>query len=99
MMVMANFDQAKALSMTGLHLAGAQTFFVGNPTTGKMFFQVDPVVGMVVPFGTYVWQDAAGKTLIGYVDPGSLFTGLNPKLASGGKKISAMATRIAQAAS
>jgi uncharacterized protein (DUF302 family) len=98
-MVMNNFDQAKALSMTGLHLPGTQSFFVGNPTTGKAFFQADPAASMVVRVGMYVWQAGSGKTQVGHVDPSPLFAGLNPKLAAGGQKISMMATEITQGAS
>ncbi len=38
MMIMGHVDQASALSMTGLHLAGAESFLVGNPTVGKEFY-------------------------------------------------------------
>ena len=36
MMILGDLDQAGALKTTGLELKGAHTFFVGNPTAGKM---------------------------------------------------------------
>jgi len=98
MMVLGQLNQAGALSMTGLHLAGAQSFFVGNPTTGKMFFQTDPAIGIVIPVGMYVWVNSAGKTEIGYFDPGPLMAGINPKLTKPGQQLSQMAAKITQGA-
>ena len=98
LMVLGELDQAKALSITGLHVAGAHAFFVGSPTTGKMFFSVDPAIGAVVPIRMYVWQDQSKKVNIGYFDPAGMFTGVNAKLADSGKKISMMAAKITQGA-
>src|SRR5690242_7347010 len=44
MMVMAEVDQGKMLSMTGLSLK-ATLFIVGNPTVGKQLFEQDHGVG------------------------------------------------------
>jgi uncharacterized protein (DUF302 family) len=97
MMVLGSLNQASALSMTGLTLPGAQSLFVGNPATGKMFFQADPAAGMAVPVGMYVWQGSSGTTEIGYYNPGPLFAAISPKLASGGQQLSMMAAKIAKA--
>jgi uncharacterized protein (DUF302 family) len=98
MMVLGKLNQAKALSMTGLSLPGAEAFFVGNPTTGKKFFTADAAVGAVVPLRMYVWQNKSGKAEIGYFDPAPLFSAVSPKLAPAGKKISMMAAKIAKGA-
>ena len=98
LMVLGELNQAKALSITGLHLKGAHSFFVGAPTTGKMFFSIDPAIGAVIPIRMYVWADSSGQVSIGYFDPAPMFSALNPKLADGGKKISMMAAKIAQGA-
>lgn|SRR5487761_1118652 len=98
MMVLGSLNQAAALSVTGLSLPGAETFFVGNPTTGKMFFQADPAIGAVVPVRMYVWQGPGGKPEIGYFDPGPLFRAISPKLAAAGAKISMMAAQITKGA-
>lgn len=98
MMVLGNLNQASALSVTGLQLPGAQSFFVGNPTTGKSFFQADPAAGAVLPMRIYVWQNQSGKTQIGYFDPAPLLRAINPKFATGAKKMSMMASQIASGA-
>jgi uncharacterized protein (DUF302 family) len=97
MMVLGDADQAKVLSMTGLSLRGAHAFFVGNPTTGKMFFQQDPAIGAVLPVEMYVWADGKGSH-VGYFDPTAEFTAVDPQLSSGASKISMMAGQIAQGA-
>lgn len=96
MMVLGTLDQAKALSMTGLSLPGAESFFVGNSTTGKKLFSADPAIGTVVPLRMYVWQGSSGKAEVGYFDPAPLFSAVNPKLAAGGKKFATMAAKIAR---
>src|SRR6516165_6426515 len=45
MMVMAEVNQGKMLSMTGLSLK-ATLFVVGNPTVGKQLFEQDHSVGL-----------------------------------------------------
>jgi uncharacterized protein (DUF302 family) len=99
MMVLGELNQAGALSITGLKLPGAESLFVGNPTTGKMFFEADPAAGAVIPIRMYVWQNKAGKSEIGYFEPASLLGGVNPKLATPAKKLSMMAAQIAKGAS
>lgn len=77
MMVMGHLDQAQVLSMTGLHLAGAQSFFVGNPQMGKKAFGMNPAAGAVLPARVYVWSDH-GKTYIGYFKPSVLLDAVSP---------------------
>lgn len=48
MMVMAEVDQGKMLSMTGLKLKST-LFLVGNPTVGKQLFEQDQAVGLYMP--------------------------------------------------
>jgi len=94
MMVLGQLDQKGALSMTGLHLAGAHTFFVGNPVVGKKLFQSDPAVGAVVPLRVYVWIDASGRTRIGYFEPSRLLTAIDPHLAKAGAMLDKTFARI-----
>lgn len=98
MMVLGSLNQAKALSMTGLSLGGAETFFVGSPTTGKMFFHADPAVGAVIPVRMYVWVGSSGKTEVGYFDPGSLLSAMDPSVGANAGKLSMMASKITQGA-
>ena len=78
MMVMGSINQANVLSMTGLHLAGAESFLVGNPNSGKKAFSMDPAAGAVLPARIYVWADQ-GTTHVGYLKPSVKLTAVNPK--------------------
>src|SRR5574340_605052 len=60
MMVMAEVNQGKMLSMTGLSLK-ATLFIVGNPTVGKQLFEQDHGVGLYVPLRLFVYADAADR--------------------------------------
>jgi uncharacterized protein (DUF302 family) len=71
MMVMAEVDQGKMLSMTGLSLK-ATLFIVGNPNVGKQLFEQDHSVGLYVPLRVFVYADSAGKTFISYDRPSAL---------------------------
>lgn len=93
MMVMGHLDQKKALSMTGLNLAGAETFFVGNPVVGKKLFGMSPAVGAVVPLRIYVWE-AGGEAHVGYFQPSALLSAINPKLGMAGKMLDGKFARI-----
>ncbi len=98
MMVMGHIDQAKVLSMTGLQLDGAETFFVGNPQMGKKAFGMDPAAGAVLPARLYVWS-AQGHTFIGYFQPSSQLMAVSPSLAQVGemldKKLNMVASQAA----
>ena len=71
MMVMAEVDQGKMLSMTGLKLE-AKLFLIGNPNVGKKLFQRNKGVGLYVPLRIFVYSDGHGKTFISYDKPSSL---------------------------
>lgn len=100
MMVMAQVDQGKMLSMTGLKLK-ATLFLVGNPTVGKQLFEQDPAVGLYVPLRISVYTDGDGKTYVEYDKPTSLLGQFkNDKLSMIAQmldeKISGLATMAAQ---
>ena len=71
MMVMAEVNQGKMLSMTGISLK-ATLFVVGNPTVGKQLFEQDHGVGLYVPLRVFVYADASGKTFVSYDRPSAL---------------------------
>ena len=71
LMVMAEVNQGKMLSMTGLSLK-ATLFVVGNPTVGKQLFEQDHGVGLYVPLRVFVYADASGKTFVSYDRPSAL---------------------------
>lgn len=94
MMVLGNLNQKGALSTTGLHLKGAEAFFIGNPVVGKKLFQMDAAAGAVIPVRMYVWVDANGKTEVGYFKPSDLFAGVSPELAKAGAKMDGVFAKI-----
>lgn len=71
MMVMAEVDQGKMLSMTGLKLKST-LFLVGNPTVGKQLFEQNQGVGLYVPLRVAVYVDGTGKTFVEYDKPSSV---------------------------
>ena len=71
MMVMAEGDQGKMLSMTGLSLK-ATLFLVGNPNVGKQLFEQSHGVGLYVPLRVFVFSDEQGKTHVAYDKPSTL---------------------------
>ena len=99
MMVLGQLNQAGALSVTGLHLKGAETFFVGNPTTGKKLFAMDPAVGIEIPLGMYLWVDHAGRTEIGYFHPAQVLTAVSVKFKAFSAMFDSIAERVAHSAS
>jgi uncharacterized protein (DUF302 family) len=71
MMVMAEVNQGKMLSMTGLSL-NATLYLVGNPTVGKQLFEQNHSVGLYVPLRVFVYSDQNGKTYVSYDKPSTL---------------------------
>ena|SRR5579863_187225 len=71
MMVMAEVDQGKMLSMAGFSMKGT-LFIVGNPTVGRQLFEQDRAVGLYVPFRVFVYADPAGKTFVSYDKPSAI---------------------------
>ena len=76
MMVLAEVDHGKILSMTGLKLK-AKLFLVGNPMVGKQLFEQNHSVGLYIPLRLYVYTDANGKTFVEYDKPSSLLSQFN----------------------
>src|SRR6266581_4914941 len=100
MMVMAEVNQGKMLSMTGLSLK-ATLFLVGNPTVGKQLFEQNHGVGLYVPLRIFVYSDESGKTHVSYDKPSTLLAQFhNDKVAMIGQmldeKLNGLATMAAQ---
>lgn len=97
MMVLGQLNQAGALSITGLHLNGAASYFVGNPTTGKSLFEMNSAIGIEIPLDIYLWVNAAGKTQIGYFKPAEVMTAISGKFASSSSMFDKTAASIVRA--
>lgn len=71
MMIMAQVDQGKMLSMTGLSLK-ATLYLVGNPVVGKQLFEQNHAVGLYIPLRLFVYSGHDGRTYIEYDRPSTL---------------------------
>ena len=69
MMVLAEINHGKILSMTGLTL-NAESIFIGNPNVGKDAFTDNKAVGLAIPIRLNVYEDK-GVTYINYFTPSS----------------------------
>lgn len=69
MMVLAEINHGKILSMTGLSL-NAQSIFIGNPNVGKEAFTDNKAVGLAIPIRVNVYEEN-GTTYINYFTPSS----------------------------
>lgn len=67
MMVLAEINHGKILSMTGLSL-NAQSIFIGNPNVGKEAFTDNKAVGLAIPLRINVYEED-GTTYINYFTP------------------------------
>ena len=69
MMVLAEINQGKVLSMTGLTI-NAESLFIGNPNVGKEALSDNAAVGLVIPLRVNIYEDK-GVTYINYFTPSS----------------------------
>ncbi|MDZ4793288.1 MAG: DUF302 domain-containing protein [Bacteroidota bacterium] len=69
MMVLAEINHGKILSMTGLSI-NAESIFIGNPTVGKDAFSENTAVGLAIPLRVNVYEEK-GVTYINYFTPSS----------------------------
>lgn len=97
MMVMGSENQARVLSMTGLHLAGAESFLVGNPVVGKKAFALNPAATAVLPARISVWVDK-GKAYVGYLKPSAELQAVDPKFSKMSGKLDMVFANIAHQA-
>lgn len=95
LMVMGKVNQKAILSMTGLHLQGAESFLIGNPRVGKKLFSMNPAVAAVVPSRISVWVQS-GTTYIGYFQPSSQMGAISAELAKPGKMLDMKFHKIAE---
>ncbi len=69
MMVLAEINHGKILSMTGLSI-NAESLFIGNPNVGKDAFTDNKAVGLAIPIRLNVYEEN-GATYINYFTPSS----------------------------
>lgn len=81
MMVLAEINHGKILSMTGIDVKGV-SLFVGNPQIGKQLFNSDRGVGLAVPIRLNIYEGSDGKTYVNYVKPSDELASFNNKAIS-----------------
>ena len=69
MMVLAEINHGKILSMTGLSI-NAESIFIGNPNVGKEAFSDNMAVGLAIPLRVNVYEEK-GVAYINYFAPSS----------------------------
>jgi len=67
--VFARIDHAAGAAAVGLTLRPTAVLIFGNGRGGTPLMQASQLVGLDLPLKVLVWQDAAGKTWLSYVDP------------------------------
>ena len=67
--VFARIDFTAIAAKAGLALRPTELLIFGNPKAGTPLMQVQPTVGIDLPLKALVWQDATGKTWLGYNNP------------------------------
>ena len=72
MAVLARIDHAAAAAAVGLALRPTEVLIFGNPRAGTPLMQAVQTSGIDLPLKALVWQDAEGKTWLGYNEPGWL---------------------------
>jgi uncharacterized protein (DUF302 family) len=72
MAVLARIDHADAAAKAGLELRPTEVLIFGNPKAGTLLMQVTQMIGIELPLKALVWQDQAGKTWLGYLEPAFL---------------------------
>ncbi|HKK00877.1 MAG TPA: DUF302 domain-containing protein [Desulfuromonadales bacterium] len=97
LMVLGKVNQKAIMSMTGLQLAGAESFLVGNPRVGKKLFGMNSAVAAVIPARISVWV-AHGTTYVGYFKPSALMGEISPALARPGAMLDMKFAKIVREA-
>jgi uncharacterized protein (DUF302 family) len=69
MSVFARVDHAKAAAEVGMALRPTELILFGNPKAGTPLMQAAQTIGIDLPLKALVWEDADGRTWLGYNDP------------------------------
>jgi uncharacterized protein (DUF302 family) len=67
--VFARIDHAAGAAAVGMALRPTAVLVFGNARGGTPLMQANQLLGIELPLKVLVWQDAAGKTWLSYVDP------------------------------
>jgi uncharacterized protein (DUF302 family) len=67
--VFSRINHAALAVEAGQTLRPTEVIIFGNPKAGTPLMQAQQTIGIDLPLKMLVWQDAAGKTWLSYVDP------------------------------
>lgn len=67
--VFAHINHSAAPAEAGLQLRPTELRIFGNPKAGTLLMQCSQTAGIDLPLKMLIWQDAQGRTWIGYTDP------------------------------
>ena len=70
--VALRIDHAAAAKAAGLELAPTEVLMVGSPKLGTPLMQANRAIAIDLPMKFLAWQDAKGRTWIGYTPPKAL---------------------------
>ena len=75
--VFSVIDHKKGAESASMELLPTTLIIFGNPSAGTKLMNCDQTVGVDLPMKYLVWQDAEGKTWIGYWKPSLLASKYN----------------------
>jgi len=67
--IFARIDHAAGAAQVGMPLGPTAVLIFGNAKGGTPLMQRAQSIGIDLPLKALVWQDAAGRTFLGYNDP------------------------------
>jgi uncharacterized protein (DUF302 family) len=70
--VAARVDHAAGAKAAGMEMPPTEVVIFGNPKLGTPLMLSAPSIGIDLPLKMMIWQDKAGKVLIGYTSADSL---------------------------
>jgi len=70
--IFARIDHTAGADKVGLELRPTQVLIFGNPQVGTKLMQAEQTMGLTLPLKALAWQDAEGKTWLGYDAPATL---------------------------
>ena len=70
--VAARVDHAAGAKAVGLDMPPTEVVMFGNPKLGTPLMLAQPSVAIELPMKMLIWQDKAGKVMIGYTPPDAL---------------------------
>ena len=72
MTIFARIPHDQAATNVDMDLRPTEVVVFGNPKIGTTLMQSSQLIGLDLPLKVLAWEDAAGTTHLGYVDPNYL---------------------------